>query len=611
GAEVWVPIAFAPGSDQERFAFILTVVGRLRHGIRLEQADAAVAGFAKALIERFPRSEKIGTKVLPLHDVLTTKIRPTLMLLLATVAVVLLIACANVAQLLMARGAGRHREIALRAALGAHRSRIIRQLLTESAVLAGLAALVGAGVAISTFWFLVRLIPNTLSTGTGISIDLRVAAFAVIVTGITTAVFGVAPALTAARSDTSALLRRGTAGSATSRLRGFFTASEVALTVVLLIAAGLLLRSLANLRSVNPGFATSKLLIVETVLPPSKYSSLPARMRFLDDVLDRAAALPGVVSAAYTSFAPLTFKGGRAGFTIEGRPDPRPGEGPPQMAVDRAVSSGFFNVMGIPVLSGRSFDRRDTDSSPPVVVISQAMARTFWPDRDPVGQRIRIGGPKSFTIVGVVADSRQLNLDQAPEAAVYLPMTQGAMGPQFLFPRHLIIRTLADPTRLASEVRQIVSAVDPDQPVSKIQTINQMIETEVSGRNTQVTLIAVFALLALALAAVGLYGVLSYTVARSAPEIGIRMALGARRSTVIGMVLKQTTQWAGAGLAAGVIGAAMLGGSIEPFLYQTHWADPLTFVVVGGVVVTIAVLASLAPARRAASIDPMKVLRME
>jgi putative ABC transport system permease protein len=613
GAQVWVPLIFAPGADQERFSFVLTVVGRLRQGVRLEQADATLGGFAHALLERFPQADKIGTKIVPLHDVLTTKIRPTLMLLLATVAVVLLIACANVAQLLMARGAGRHREIALRAALGAHRRRIIRQLLTESSVLAGFAALIGIGVAISTFWFLARLLPDTLPSGTAISIDLRVAVFAVILTGITTAVFGVAPAFAAAaRSDTSALLRRGTAGAANNRLRGFLTASEVGLTVVLLIGAGLLLRSLANLRAVNPGFATSNLLVVETVLPASRYSALSARMRFVNDVLDRTSALPGVISAGYTSFAPLTFKGGRMSFLIEGRPDPRPGEGPQQLAVDRVISSGFFTAMGIPILRGRSFDRRDTDSNRPAIIISQAMARMYWPGSDPVGARIRVGGgPAWLTIIGVAADSRQVSLDQAAEAAVYFPVTQGANVPPFLFPRHLVIRTIGDPTRLASEVRQIVSSADPDQPISKIETVNQILNTEVSGRNTQLILVAIFAALALALAAVGLYGVLSYAVARSAPEIGIRMALGAQRSTVVTMVLKQTTWWAGAGLAAGLIGAVTLGRSIQPFLYQTKSTDPLTFAGVSGLVVAIAVVASWLPAVRAASIDPMKTLRME
>jgi putative ABC transport system permease protein len=261
----------------------------------------------------------------------------------------------------------------------------------------------------STFWFLHRLVPETLPSGTSISIDLRVVAFAVLLAGITTAVFGAAPAIAGARSDVSALLHHAIADRGLSRLRGLLTASEVAITVVVLISAGLLLRSLAQLRSVKPGFRTSNLLIVETVLPPLKYSALQARTRFTADVLERTAALPGVVSAGFANFAPFAFKGGRVGFRIEGRPDRRPGEGPPQQAVDRTVSPGFFEAMGIPVLGGRVFERRDTNLTPPVAVISQAMARAYWPGQDPVGQRIRMGGRGAdkaswLMIVGVVAD---------------------------------------------------------------------------------------------------------------------------------------------------------------------------------------------------------------
>jgi predicted permease len=614
-ADVWVPLIFPPDAATKRFSFVLTVVGRLRPGVRIEQAHAAVASFSNSLLEKFPRGDRIGVTIRPLRDVLITNVRPTLILLLATVGVVLLIACANVAQLLMARGAGRRQEIALRSALGARRGRIIQQLLAESLVLAGLAALVGTGLALSTFWFLVRLIPDTFPTGTSLSMDLRVVAFTVVLAGITTAIFGIGPAYAGARFDTSTLLRRGTARGVTGAFRGFLTASEVALTVVLLIAAGLLLQSLANLRAVNPGFGTSNLLLVETVLPMSKYAAFAARMSYLGDVLGRIAGLPGVLKAGYTNFAPFGLKGGRTGFTIEGRPDPRPSDGAPPMAVDRVITADYFATMGIPVLSGRVFDRQDTDSSPEVVVISQAMARTYWPERDPVGQRIKIGaGPDAnpwFTIIGVVADSRQISLDQAVEPALYFPMTQSTTSGSFFLPRHLVIRTAGDPIQLASQVRQVISSIDPEQPVSKIQNIGQVLDSEVTGRNTQLTLVAAFALLALALAFVGLYGVLSYTVAQSAPEIGIRMALGARRPAVISMVLQRTFWWAGCGLAAGLFGAMALGRLIQPFLYQTHSNDPLTFAGVGGLVLVVAILASWLPAARAASIEPMRTLRSE
>jgi putative ABC transport system permease protein len=613
GAEVWVPLVFPSTELEQRFSFYLTVVGRLRPGIRLEQADAAVTGITNSLLAKFPGGAKIGATITPLRDVLTSKIRPTLLLLLATVSVVLLIACANVAQLLMARGAGRRQEIALRSALGAQRGRILRQLLTESFVLASLAATVGVAAAASTFWFLVRLVPDTFPAGTTLGIDLRVVAFAIVLAGLTTMAFGVGPAIAAARSDTNTVLRRETSRGAKGALRGFLTASEVALTVLLLMGAGLLLRSFANLRAVKPGFETSKLLMIETVLPESKYAAFPARMRFLGEILDRTAALPGVVSTGLTNFAPLTFKGGRANFVIEGRPDPQPGEGDPQTAVDRVVSAGFFAAMGIPVLSGRAMDRRDTGDHPSVAVISQAMARTYWRDRDPVGQRIRLGPPTNpwLTIVGVVADSRHINLDQAPEPTLYLAMTQGATASPFFWPRHLVIRTMGDPLPLAAQVRQVVSSIDPEQPVSKMQTVGQVIDSEMSGRGTQLILVAIFAALALVLASVGLYGVLSYTVAQSTPEIGIRIALGAPRRDVIAMVLWRTLLWASGGLIAGLLAAVALGRLIQPFLYEMPAADPWTFAGVGGLVLSIATLASWLPAARAASVDPMIALRNE
>jgi predicted permease len=614
GADVWVPMIFPPEAAEKRFSFFLTVLGRLRPGAHIEQAHATVAAFANSLVEKFPRADGIGVTIQPLHDVLTTKIRPTLMLLLATVGVVLLIACANVAQLLMARGAGRRQEIALRSALGARRGRIIQQLLTESLLLAGLAALAGTGLAMSTFWFLARLIPDTFPSATSVAIDLRVVGFVVAIAGLTAVAFGVGPAAVSAPVDTSTFLRRGNERGAAGALRGFLTASEVAFTVVLLIAAGLLLRSLANLRAVNPGFGTSNILVVETVLSPSKYAAFPARSRFVGEVLDRVAGLPGVLKAGYTNFVPFGMKGGRAGFIIEGRPAPRTNDSPP-MAVDRVISPDYIAAIGVPVLSGRVFDHRDIDSSQPAVVISQAMARTYFPDRDPVGQRIKIGaGPDSnpwFTIIGVVADARQVSLDQAPEPTLYFPTTQSTTSGTFFSPRHLVIRTAGDPMLLASQVRRVISSIDPEQPISKIQTIAQVIDTEVTGRNTQLTLVAVFAALALVLASVGLYGVLAYTVAQSAPEIGIRMALGARRTSVIAMVLQRTLCWAGGGLAVGLAGAVALGRLIQPFLYQTHPGDPLTFAGVGGVVAVVAMLASWLPAARAASIDPMKTLRSE
>ena len=613
GRDVWVPLVLPANAAGQRFNFVWNAIARLSPGVSLEQARTVMTGFAANLAREFPQTESIGVALAPLREEYTGAVRSTLTLLLGTVGIVLLIACANVAQLLLARGTGRRQEIALRGALGAERGRLVRQLLTESLMLAFLSAIAGGAMALSTFQFLARLIPARFPPGTTLSMDLSVLLFTAAIAGLTAAAFGIGPALVTSRLDLEAVLRqngRGTTGGG-RRMRGILVAAEVALTVVLLVAAGLLLRSYAQLRAVNTGFVPQNLLLAQTDLSPGKYSEAAARNRFLSLTLERVRQLPGVISAGYSNFAPLIMKGGSAGFWIEGRPDPVPDQVPRQVAVDRMVSVGYLTTLGVPLIAGRFFDRRDTPDSVPVAVINRRMATLFWPGGDAIGHRIRLGttGRQWFTIVGIAGDVHQLGLDTPPDPEVFMSTEQWQFNVPFLWPRNLVVRTEGDPARLAGAVRQAVWSVDSEQPVTSIRTMSDVVDGEFANRNVQLVLIGTFALLALVLAAVGLYGVLSYTVAQLTPEIGLRMALGAQRSTLIGMILRRTLLWTGAGLLTGLAAAFALARFIKSFLFGISSTDPLTVAGVVVVMAGIAMLASLIPALRASSVDPTEALR--
>ncbi len=611
--DLWVPIALPSDAATQRFNFYLNVIARLRPGVSLEQAKPALEGFAANLNREFPQGATSGVTLTPLREEYTGAVRSTLTLLLGTVGIVLLIACANVAQLLLARGTGRRQEIALRGALGAERGRLVRQLLTESLVLAMLSAAAGAGVALSTFHFLARLIPDRFPPGTTLAMDVPVLLFTAAMAALTAAVFGIGPALATSRLDLDAVLRQSGRGAVAGgrRMRGVLVAVEVALTVVLLVAAGLLLRSYAQLRAVDTGFAPQNLLVARTDLSPGKYAEFATRSRFLSLTLERVRQLPGVVSAGYSNFAPLVFKGGKARFHIEGQPEPAPGQLPPPIAVDRMVSDGYLQTLGVPLVAGRFFDQRDTPDSVPVAVINQRMATLFWPGDDPIGNRIRLGatGNQWFTIVGIAGDVHQVGLDAPPDPEIFLSVEQWQFSIPFLWPRQLVVRAQGDPVQFAGALRQAVWSVDPEQPVTNIRTMNDVVDAEFTSRDTQLALIGTFALLALVLASIGLYGVLSYTVAQLTPEIGLRMALGAQRSTLIAMVLRRTLLWTGAGLAVGLAAALALARFIESFLFAVSTTDPLTILGVAALMVCVALLASLLPALRASSIDPTEALR--
>jgi len=612
--DVWVPTAFT-AELARRDAYYMYVVGRLAPRVTRQQAQAEMTTIAAALAEEYPSNRGATVRVEPLHEHLARESRPTLLMLLGAVGILLLIACANVANLLLARSAGRAKEIALRRALGAGHGRVVRQLVTESAVLAGAGLALGTVLAAIALRYLARLVPDTFPGGTSPSLDWRVLAFGAAIALCTVPLFGVVPALATARVGLAGALKKvgGRGLRASGRFGPALVVAEITLTVVLLAAAGLLLRSYAQVLTTDPGFRAQSLLIAETALPASKYAELPARTAFYERVLERVRALPGVMDAGYANYAPLTFKGGRVAVAIEGGPAIAPENITEHIVSDRVATPGYLETLGLPLVGGRYFDSRDTIDSPLAAVINESMARRHWPEGDPVGKRFRIGqgGDTWLTVIGVVGDMRQMGLDVAPEPELYLAANQNVIDAPFFWPKHLLIRTRVDPLTLASAVRAAVWAVDAEQPVSSVRAMSDVIDTELANRNTQLTLVGAFAVLALVLAAAGLYGVLSYSVAQRTPEIGVRMALGAQQSTVLRSVVGGAMRLAVLGLVLGVVGALAVTRTLASFLFGVTPADPLTFAGTAALLLLVAAGAAYLPARRAARVDPMAALRDE
>ena len=625
--DVFVPTVFPPEVLARRTSYYWYVIARLRAGVSIEAAQAEMNAVATALEHDDPKAGRgVRASLVPLREqiargvsVLERDGSSTIWVLLGAVGLVLLIACANVANLMLARATARQKELAIRKALGAARGRVLRQLLTESLVLAATSVVLGLAIAVACSGYLSRLMPNTLPP-TASALDLRALAFTVAAALVTVILFGVGPAYAAARRDFGAAVGRAVgAGSARARrLRTALVVGEIALTVVLLAGAGLLLRSYRAVLAVDPGFDADGMLIAETVLPPLRYAATADRGAFQQRVLERVRALPGVASAGYTNYAPLTLKGGRTVLFTDERPPPRPGETPAapeelmrHVITNRAASSGYLETLGVPLIRGRLLDARDAPGAPYAVVVNQTLARNEWPGRDPIGQRLMMGAGDGewMTVVGVIGDVRQMGLDQRPDPALFVPFHE--ITSPFMWPRQLVVRTAGDPLALAPAIRRAVWDVDPDQPVSNARAMSDVLDAEVGSRNTQLTLTSAFALLALVLAAVGLYGVLSYTVSQNTPEIGLRMALGAEGSTVVRAVVRSAIGTALFGIALGLAVAFTLTRTIESFLYGVSPWDPLTAAVVAGVLLAVSALAALVPARRAATVDPAVTLRAE
>jgi predicted permease len=614
--ELWTPWAMEPGEASGRGDHYVRTVARMKPGVTIAQANAEVERIAQRLSNEYPRTnEGLGFFVSSFHQDYVGNLRTPILILFAAVALVLLIACANVANLLLAQASSRRREIAIRTALGASRLAIVRQLLVESMLLAGGGAVLGLLGAIWGVQWLSKLVPESLSQLQSVAIDARVFVFTLGVTVLTAIVFGAVPAFHASRSkpgETLSEVGRDTPGGTSGRyVRRMLVVVEVALAVVLLVGAGLLIRSFHRLRQVDPGFRTDNQLTMRMVLPFQKYAKPEQRRAFYDELLRRVNELPGVESAGINTFLPLSFSGMNFAFTIEGRSYPGDMELP--LAAYRVVSPDYFRTMGIPLQRGRFFDSRDSAEAPPVIIVNRRLAEQFWPGEDPTGKRLKIGpldSPNPWAIVaGVVGNVRQSGLYGEQTFELYVPYAQERRG--FVAPRDLVVRTSGDAASVAGAVRQAVWAVDKDQPISDVRTMDHVLATAVSRERFQTLLLALFATLALALACVGLYGVISYAVVQRTHEIGVRMALGAQSRDVLRLVINQGMFLTLIGLVIGVAGAFAVTRVMTEMLFGVTATDPLTFAGVPIVLGVIALLACYVPARRATKVDPLVALRYE
>jgi len=613
---LWVPLALDP--VETRNAHYLSVVARLKPGVTLTQAQADMNNIMQRLGRDFPNETfggKLGAVVLPFREQVAGNVKGSLLMLLVAVSFVLLIACANIASLLLARAASRRREIAVKTALGASRLRIVRQLLTESLILSLTGGLIGLLLAYWSFSFLQRLIPAGLSLSTNLKLDGPVLLFAFGVSIVTGIVFGLAPALHAARIDLNEALKQSggrTSLSSGAKLRSATVVFQVALSLVLLVGAGLLIQTLVGLVKQYSFLEPEQVLTLRTQLPDSKYKDTPQRSNFYKQVLDRVQALPGVVSAGYSTSVPLAWKGGTSGFYPEGAKDPIPG-----MSYDsnhRQVSADYLKTLKTGLRQGRYFDEHDNAHSMKVAIINETMARQYWAGQNVLGRRFKLGDPNEdvpwISIVGVVADVRQMGLDEPVKAEMYFPYSQVDTQPWFA-PRDLAIRTTGDPLTLVNNVREAVRAVDPDQPISNVAVLSDLLGEEAAQRQMGMILLSAFAVLALILASLGIYGVLAYFVAQHRNEIGVRLALGATPLKMLWLVIRKGMGLSLIGVVVGVFASFALTRLMRSLLFGVGANDPLTFVAVPLVLLVVSLLACWIPAKRAAKVDPIAALRYE
>jgi predicted permease len=611
--ELWAPLQFTTAQLANHGNHHLQVVARLKPGVPLKVANADLTAIAKQLEQEHPsENSKVGAYAVPLREELAGKTRPALFVLLGAVCFVLLIACANVANLLLARASGRRREIAMRLTLGATRWRIARQLLTESFLLAALAG--AAGLILSTFatQLLVSLIPEGIAPMNGSGVNSHVLVVTLIISVATGILFGILPALRVSRLDLATSLNQGgRSGIGTGRrLRDALVVSEVALAIVLLAGAALMLRSFEKLLHLDPGFRADHVLVVRTPLPRQKYEAFAPRAAFYSDVLARVARLPGVTAAGYTTWVPLTNYGGATGITIEGRPQPAPGQIP--IPNCRIISDDYIRALGMTLVDGRALDQRDGSAALPVALINQTMARNLWPGENAIGRRFKQGSfveaSPWITIVGIVGDVHQAGLDSPARPEMYLPYLQQDFGFE---PEYLVVRTPGDPMLMADAVRQQVWAVDKEQPVAGAMPLEELVDDTLAPRKTQAGLLGGFAVLALLLAALGIYAVLSFTVTQRTQEFGVRMALGAQPDDVLQMVLSQGVRLFTLGAIIGLAAAFALSRTLEHLLYSVSATDPISFGLVTLLLAGVTLLACYFPAHRAMRVDPMIALRYE
>jgi predicted permease len=609
GVQLWVPLVLNPELRAVRGMHDFDVLARLKPGVGVASARTQMNAISTRLAAQYPADDKgWGAAVIPLHEDMVGDVRPALLVLLGAVGCVLLIACANVANLVLARTLARRKEIAVRAALGASRSRIVRQLFAETTLLAVAGGLLGLLVAGAGVKLIVAFLGSQMPRAAEIRVDGPVLAFTFAVALVTGLLAGTIPAWRLTRADPNDALKQGgraDADSGSPIARNALVVAEVALALVLLVGAGLLVRSLARLRAVDPGFEPRHVLSAYVSLPDARYSTPEARKAFYERVLDRVRALPGVEAAGAMNTLPLTDGGSTQPITIEGRPAGSMAE-QPEVAV-RVLTPGTLKTLGIRLVRGRDFAAADDGTAPPVVLISEAMARRFWPGEDPVGKRLTLTFRPGILreVAGVVADVKLRGLSQTqPIAAIYVP--HGQM-PNYTM--SLLARTSQSPRSVAGALEAAVHAVDPDQSVEDIKTMEERLGESLAHARFNMLLLAVFAGLALLLSAVGIYSVLSYNVRRRTREIGIRMALGADGQNVVRLVVLDGMRPALIGLAIGLAASLALGRALESLVFGIRATDPLTFAAVTALLGLVALTACALPAWRASRVEPTAALQ--
>jgi len=607
--QYWEPARFSAFDLNNRGSHYLSVVGRLKPGITVARAQSDMSIIARRLAQQYPNTNKnVGVTVVKLKDEVVGNTGAALIILLAAAACVLLIACSNVANLLLAKAAGRQREMAIRTALGAARGRLVRQMVTESVLLSLAGGALGLVLARVSMRALVSLIPIGVSMPSGL--DSRVLTFNLAISLFTGFLFGLVPAFQITGTQIGSKLKeggRGGVGCTSRSFRDALVVAEVALALILLVSAGLLLRTLRNLHAIDAGFNSANILTMTTRLPRPKYADPAKRMNYFDAVLAGVRALPGVERAGFTSNLPFTVRGNTAGFRIEGRPF---GVGEEPDALYREMTTDYLEAMRVHLLEGRFFGSADRANSLPVVIINETFKKQYWPNESPLGKRINTGdeSPRQ-TIVGVVKDVRERGLEIDMKPAVYLPVVQVPLG--WNIPAQLAIRTSMNPLTVAKAAREVIWSVDREQPISEVRTMDDIVDLEVADHKQQTTLLGAFAALALVLASLGIYGVLSYAVTQRTREIGLRMALGANAKDVTRMVVGQGLALTVLGIAIGLAAAFGLTRTMTKLLVGVGAGDPAVFAGVAAILAVVAFVACYIPAFRASRVDPMIALRDE
>ncbi|MGH9792478.1 MAG: ADOP family duplicated permease [Candidatus Acidiferrales bacterium] len=609
--EMYAPQVVAGEDWESRVSTYLEVVARLQPGVTLEEARAAMNVVGARLAEQYPRENgSVGVTVVPLHDQMVGAVRPGLLILLGGVGLVLLIACANVANLLLARGHNRMRELAVRAALGAGRSRLIGQLVTEGFLLSLLGLMGGLLLAWALIPAIVSLGPADTPRIQDVSLNVSVLGFAMLTALVTGVLFGVLPSLQLTRGNLQNFLKEGTKGvlgrSGASRLRGALVVSEVALAMVLLVGAGLLMRSFFTLLGVDRGFSHNAVALEVYVW--DRYETPERRIAYFRDVAEKLRTLPGVKAAGAVSSAPFLTSGHAPSIAcnVVGRPPLPPDQAPTVYSI--LVTPDYFRAMGIPLLSGRDVREADDAKAPRVALINTTMARQLWGQEDPLGRKFNVTyrqGTFDFEVIGVVGDARH-RLDLPPRPEFYRSHAQGGIGSMTI-----VVGTESDPTPMMAAIKQKVWEVNPTQPFYNETTLRQLVEGSLAGRRFQLVLLAGFSVLALVLAAVGIYGVISFLTVQRTHEIGVRVALGAQRGDILQMVFRHGVRLAGVGVVVGIAAALAATRLMRSLLFEVTAADPVTYIVIGVLLLAVALVACWLPARRATRVDPMVALRYE